>query len=256
MSGDIVIETRNLYKKFRIGTTERRTLFSAIRRTLSGDNPTRDIWALKDVSFSVSKGEMVAVIGPNGAGKTTLLRILAGIMTPTSGSFSVAGDVSCIFELGLGFNPHFTGLENVYQYASLHGISRREIEKKLPEIIEFAELEGFMGAKLGEYSSGMRARLAFATVMQMLRGIVMVDEVLAVGDERFQAKCAERIREIRAGGTTLFYVSHQMDQVAATCDRVLLLHHGRLCHDGPPAESIRRYRELCGTAPPGVARAG
>ncbi|MHB9155122.1 MAG: ABC transporter ATP-binding protein, partial [Endomicrobiales bacterium] len=241
MSNDSVIETSHLYKKFRIGTSDRLTLFSTLRYKLSGENPTRDHWALKDVSFSVNRGEMIAVIGPNGAGKTTLLRILSGIMAPTSGSFTVREEISCIFELGLGFNQNFTAIENVYQYAALHGISRREIDRRLPEIIEFSELEGFMGAKLGEYSSGMRARLAFATVIQTVRGIVMVDEVLSVGDMSFQKKCMATFQRLLSEGNTILFIAHGLGDMRKHCTRALYLDRGAQMGFGGIDEMERLY---------------
>lgn len=226
MDKEIIIETKNLCKEYNIGTSERMTLFSTIRQKLSGEFPNRKIWALKDINFSVEKGEMVAIIGPNGAGKSTLLRILAGIMHPTSGTYTVRGDVSCMFELGLGFNPRFTAIENVFLYGALHGISRKEMDKKLPEIVEFSELEDFMGAKLREFSTGMRARLAFATVIQTLSNIIMVDEALAVGDISFQRKCFKAFEKILNEGATILFVAQSIGEVRKLCKRALYLRKG------------------------------
>lgn len=230
---DTVIETHGLSKRFMIGTQERMTLFSSIRYKLNGEFPTREYWALRDINFSVNRGEMVAVIGPNGAGKTTLLRILSGIMRQTQGTFTVTEDVSCVFELGLGFNLRMTAIENLYLYASLHGISRRQINAKLPEIIDFAGLEGFMAAKLGEYSSGMRARLAFATVIQTVQGIVMIDEVLSVGDAVFQRKCLGAIKKILHEGNTVLFIAHGTSEVRDMCSRALYINAGKQVGFGP-----------------------
>ena len=236
-----VIETRNLSKMFHIGTNERHTLFSTLRYKLSGEYPTKEFWALRDVNISINKGEMLPIIGPNGAGKTTLLRILAGIMAPTSGTYSVNGEVSCIFELGLGFNPRFTALENVFLYGALHGMTRREISKKLPEIIEFSELGGFMETKLGEYSSGMRARLAFATVIQTVTGIVMIDEVLSVGDAAFQKKCVDAIEKLLNRGNTILFISHGVSNVVKYCKRALYLGKGKQMAFGDIHEVMALY---------------
>ena len=223
---DIVIETSHLSKMFMIGTTERMTLFSSLRYKLSGDFPVREFWALKDINFSVRRGEMVAVLGPNGAGKTTLLRILSGIIASTGGTFSVRDKVSTIFELGLGFNSRLSALENLYLYAALHGITRKEINRKLPEMMDFSEVGDFMGAKLGEFSSGMKARLAFATVVQTVRGIIMIDEALAVGDAAFQKKCMSAIEKLLNDGKTVLVISHGMGDARKFCSKALYINHG------------------------------
>ena len=238
-----VIETKNLSKKFKIGTSEKMTLFNTFRYKLSGENPTRELWALRDINISVKKGEMLAVLGPNGAGKTTLLRILSGIMSPTSGSYEVKGEVSCIFELGLGFNPKFTALENVYLYAALHGLSRKEINKKLPEIVKFSELDKFMGAKLSEFSSGMRARLAFATVMQTIKGIVMIDELLAVGDSDFQKKCIAVFEKLINEGNTMLFITHAVSDISKLCKNALYIDAGHQMGFGSISEIEEMYRE-------------
>lgn len=241
MLNNNVIEVNHLSKKFRIGTKDRLTLFTSIRHKLSGEYPKKDFWSLQDVNFSVKKGEMVPIIGPNGAGKTTLLRILSGIMAPTSGSFAVRDEVSCIFELGLGFNPRFTAIDNVYLYGALHGLTKKEIDKKLPDIIEFAELEGFMETKLGEFSSGMRARIAFATVIQTVVGAVMIDEVLSVGDAGFQKKCVTAIEKILNNGCTILFITHGVNDVKHLCQRALYLDKGRQAGFGNMNEMMELY---------------
>lgn len=240
---DIVIQTNNLSKKFKIGTRERLTLFTSLRYKLSGDYPETDFWALKNISFSVKKGEMIAVIGHNGAGKTTLFRILSGIMKQTSGTFNITENVSCMFELGLGFNLRFTAIENVYLYGALHGISRKEIDKKMDAIVEFAELDKFMGAKLGEYSSGMISRLAFATVIQTLQGIILVDEVLAVGDVAFQKKCTKAFEKVLNEGHTILFISHGIGEERKLCSNALYIDHGQQMAFGPMNEVEQMYYE-------------
>lgn len=241
MSDNIVIETNHLSKKFKIGTNERLTFFTSMRYKLSGSFPEKDLWALKDITFKVKKGEMVAVIGHNGAGKTTLFRILSGILKQTSGTFNIKEKISCMFELGLGFNLRFTALENVYLYGALHGISRKEINKKFDSIIEFAELENFVGTKLGEYSSGMISRLAFATIIQTLHGIILVDEVLSVGDIAFQKKCTKAFEKILNEGHTILFISHGIGDAKRLCKNALYIDHGTQMAFGPIDEVEDMY---------------
>ena len=222
-----IIKVEHLSKKFNIGTKERMTIFSSIRYKLSGEFPKREMWALQDINFSVEKGKMVAVIGPNGAGKSTLLRIISGIIKPTLGSFEVRGEVACLFELGLGFNSWFTALQNVYLYGAFHGLSRKEIDKKIPQIVEFSGLEGFMGAKLKDFSTGMRQRLAFATIIQTVEGVIIVDEVLTVGDALFQSKCIEAFENKLKQGNTILLVSHGLGRAESLCHKALYLNKGR-----------------------------
>ncbi|MCB4791200.1 MAG: ATP-binding cassette domain-containing protein [Elusimicrobia bacterium] len=226
MDNNIAIKVENLSKKFCIGTRDRMTLISTIRHRLGGEYPKREIWALQNINFTVKKGEMVVIIGPNGAGKTTLLRILSGIMSQTSGRYEINGETSCMFELGLGFNSNFSAIDNIYLYGALLGMSKKEIDKKLNDIIDFSELGDFMGAKLSEFSSGMSARLAFATVIQTVKGIVMVDEALAVGDLSFQKKCITAFENILNKGNTILFISHGIRGVNRMCKNALYINRG------------------------------
>lgn len=212
------------------------------------------LWALRHVSFQVRQGEAVGLVGANGSGKSTLLQLAAGVLRPAEGRVRVAGRVSPLIELAAGFDPELSGRDNVFLNGALLGRPRHEMARRLDRIVEFAELAEFIDLPVKNYSSGMYARLGFAVAVDVEPEILIVDEVLAVGDERFQAKCMERIRAIRAGGTTLLYVSHSMEQVTALCDRVIVLHRGRVLHDGGADEAFRRYRESQGL--PVVARAG
>jgi ABC-type polysaccharide/polyol phosphate transport system ATPase subunit len=209
-----------------------------------------EFWALRDVSFEVAPGESVGLIGHNGSGKSTLLKIAAGVLKPTRGTARVEGRVSPMIELAAGFDPDLTGRDNVFLNGALMGYSRKEMARKLDRIIEFSELGEFVDEPVKNYSSGMYARLGFAIAADVDPEILIIDEVLSVGDERFQAKCMDRIREIRASGCTIFYVSHSMGSVMELCDRALLLHHGALMFDGAPEPAIARYRELQGFTPP------
>jgi lipopolysaccharide transport system ATP-binding protein len=208
-----------------------------------------EFWALRHVSFQVLAGESVGLIGHNGSGKSTLLKVTAGVLKPSEGRVTVDGRISPMIELAAGFDPELTGRENIFLNGALLGHSRKEMATKVERIIEFSELGEFIDQPVKNYSSGMYARLGFAIAADVDPEILIVDEVLAVGDERFQAKCMERIRAIRAGGCTIFYVSHGMESVAELCDRVIVLHHGALVFDGPPGPAIERYRELQGFHP-------
>ncbi len=213
-----------------------------------------EFWALRKATLHVEAGESVGLIGHNGSGKSTLLKIAAGVLKPTEGTVRVEGRISPMIELAAGFDPDLTGRDNIFLNGALMGHSRKEMTGKLDRIVEFSELGEFIDQPVKNYSSGMYARLGFAIAADVDPEILIIDEVLAVGDERFQAKCMERIRSIRRSGCTIFYVSHSMDSVAELCDRVIVLHHGALVFDGAPAPAIERYRELQGFHPEPHAR--
>ena len=208
-----------------------------------------DFWALRHVSFEVRPGESVGLIGHNGSGKSTLLKVAAGVLRPVEGTVKVEGRISPMIELAAGFDPDLTGRDNIFLNGALMGHSRKEMLTKLDRIVEFSELGEFIDQPVKNYSSGMYARLGFAIAADVDPEILIIDEVLAVGDERFQAKCMERIREIRQGGCTIFYVSHGMGSVTELCQRVIVLHHGALVFDGEPPAAVERYRELQGFHP-------
>ena len=229
---------------FRMHREKITTLKEAILGRFRHVRDVDEFWALRGVTFDVRPGESVGLIGHNGSGKSTLLRIAAGVLRPSEGSVRVDGRISPMIELAAGFDPDLTGRDNVFLNGALMGYSRKEMAKRLPGIVEFSELEEFIDVPVKNYSSGMYARLGFAIAADVSPEILIVDEVLAVGDERFQAKCMERINAIRVSGCTIFFVSHDMGAVSQLCERVLVMHHGRLAFDGPPAAAIRRYREL------------
>ncbi len=198
--------------------------------------------ALTDVSFEVAKGETFGVIGANGSGKSTLLKLVAGILKPTSGRLAVSGKVSALIELGAGFHPEISGSENVVINGVMLGLSRKEIERKLPEIVAFAGLEDFIDQPVKTYSSGMYVRLGFAVAVHVDPEILVVDEVLAVGDEAFARRCLDTIQEFAARGKTIFFVTHSLALVEELCDRVLYLKEGREAGIGEPREMLARYR--------------
>ncbi len=239
------IELENVSKAYRLigrNPTLYETIGDKVRSLLRMGNYQRPkLWALRDLSFSVDQGEVLAIIGPNGAGKTTLLRLLAGVTTPTSGRVKVQGRVAPLIALGAGFNPELTGRENIYLNSIILGMNRREIEHKFDAIVDFAELVGFLDTPVKRYSSGMYARLGFATAIFTDLDILLVDEVLAVGDFAFQEKCLAKIRDLKQQGVSVVFVSHNLDMVRRICDRVILLEHGKISVDGDVSEATNRY---------------
>lgn len=201
----------------------------------------RDFWALQEISFTVRRGESVGVIGRNGSGKSTLLQLIAGTLQPTTGSARTHGRVAALLELGSGFNPEFTGRENVWLYAAVLGLSRPEIASRFDAIAAFADIGDFIDQPIKTYSSGMLVRLAFAVAISIDPEILIVDEALSVGDVFFQQRCFARIRELLARGTTFFLVSHDTAAVQNLCSRALFLENGRLLYAGPPEECVSRY---------------
>jgi len=204
----------------------------------------REFWALHDVSFELNKGDIVGIIGPNGCGKSTLLQIIAGTLDPTSGDVWHEGRISALLELGAGFDPEFTGVENVYMNASLLGFARRETDALFPQIERFAEIGDFINQPVKTYSSGMYVRLAFAIAASVEPDILIIDEALAVGDAVFQHRCLRRIKELHERGTTVLFVSHDVAAIHALCSRAILMNHGRIISDGDPADVLNRYQEI------------
>jgi ABC-2 type transport system ATP-binding protein len=207
-----------------------------------------ELWALRDVNLEIGAGLTVGLIGPNGSGKSTLLKVLSGILPPTTGTVAVRGRVASLLELGAGFNGELTGRENVYLNAAILGLSRRETSRSFDDIVAFAELEPFIDNQVKHYSSGQYVRLGFAVAVHVSPDILLVDEVLAVGDEAFQRKCLTKIAEFQERGCTILFVTHALDLVPRICGRAVVLDHGRVLHDGDPLEATERLRSLLGTA--------
>jgi ABC-type polysaccharide/polyol phosphate transport system ATPase subunit len=204
----------------------------------------RDFHALRDVNFSIRRGEATGIIGRNGSGKSTLLQLIAGTLTPTAGTVAVSGRISALLELGSGFNPEFTGTENVYLNGAIYGFTRAEMAERMEEIAAFADIGDFIEQPVKTYSSGMMMRLAFAVAVHVQPDVLIIDEALAVGDVFFSQKCFQRIREIVHKGATLIFVSHDMGAVQSLCDRALLLDQGNLVFDGAPEDCVSRYFNL------------
>lgn len=208
-----------------------------------GKRGYEEFHALRPLSLDIAQGETVGVLGHNGSGKSTLLKCIAGILSPTTGTISLRGRLASLLELGAGFHPELSGRENVYINAAFLGISRREIAKRFDDIVAFAELEQFIDEPVKHYSSGMYVRLGFAVAVNLEPDILLVDEVLAVGDEVFQKKCLNRVKQFQAEGRTIVFVTHAADMVREVCDRAIVLDHGHLVADAAPGEAIRIFRE-------------
>lgn len=201
------------------------------------------VHALRDVSFDINPGETVGIIGKNGAGKSTLLKLIAGVSSPTSGTVAINGKVAPLIELGAGFHYELTGSENIYLNGVIMGLKESHIKKKFNEIVAFAEVKEFIDTPLKYYSSGMQMRLAFAVAVFTNPEILLVDEILAVGDEGFQKKCLDKMNQFKKNGTTIVYVSHAMNTIAEFCDRVIYLEQGKVKFDGEAKEGVSLYRQ-------------
>ncbi len=208
---------------------------------LIGRKPISNFWALRDVSFQVNRGEMLALVGPNGSGKSTALQIAAGILQPTSGRVLTEGRIAALLELGAGFNPEFTGRENVYLSSEIMGVNHREIDLGFPEIERFASIGDFMDRPVKEYSTGMYMRLAFATAIHVRPDVLIVDEVLAVGDAIFANRCVKKFEELKSRGVTVLFVSHDLGLVKKLADRAIFLLNGSVTAEGRPSDVVNRY---------------
>src|SRR5437867_2163685 len=258
---DVVIKGEGLGKRYVIGhqaengryvalrdvlTHNVRSMWHKTKDLLRGDvlvqgDSREDIWALRDVNFEIRQGEVVGIIGRNGSGKSTLLKILSRITEPTEGRVSIRGRIASLLEVGTGFHPELTGRENVYLNGAILGMSRAEISRKFDGIVAFAEIEKFLDTPVKRYSSGMYVRLAFAVAAYLEPEILVVDEVLAVGDAQFQKKCLDKMQDVGRQGRTVFFVSHNMPAVTRLCPRAILLDEGRILRDGTSHEIVSMY---------------
>ncbi|CAB4362671.1 unannotated protein [freshwater metagenome] len=228
-------------KVFRLHTAQADSLKDRVIHL--GRSKRRDFTALHELDLTIPQGQTLGILGHNGSGKSTLLKCISGILRPTTGQVQLRGRIASLLELGAGFHPDLTGRENVYINAAFLGISRKEIERRFDSIVDFAELDTFIDEPVKHYSSGMYVRLGFAVAINLDPDILLVDEVLAVGDEVFQLKCINRIKQLQAAGRTIVFVTHNADTVREICDRAIVLDHGRVIADGEPGESIRVFRE-------------
>src|SRR5437762_4771992 len=241
MSGSLAISVNDVGKRFR-RYRERPT--SIKERIIKWRIHAEEFWALRDVSVDIPEGRTLGLLGPNGAGKTTLLKIVAGILRPSEGQVITRGRIASLLALGAGFHAELTGRENVYLNASILGLSRQEIDRLFDDIVAFAELEDFIDTQVKFYSSGMYVRLGFAVAVHVDPSILLVDEVLAVGDIAFQRKCLDKVAQFQRDGRTIVFVTHAPDQVVRTCDRAIILNKGRIVNEGSPHDVVRDFRML------------
>ncbi len=235
------IEVNGVSKRFNIPCEKTTTLYESIVKTLSGQNRCDEFWALKDITFNVEEGESLGVIGGNGSGKSTLLKLIANILRPTTGKIRVNGPITSFLELGVGFQADLTARENIHLYGKIMGLRSREINSKMEDVIKFSELERFMDTKLRNFSSGMQVRLAFATAIQTDPRILLVDEVLAVGDMGFQQKCFDYFNQYTKEGKTMVFVTHDLTSVRRFCQKTILLRNGEIADYGPTEKVIDTY---------------
>ncbi|NLB66056.1 MAG: ABC transporter ATP-binding protein [Lentisphaerae bacterium] len=239
------IRVENMGKRFRLRRAGSQTFKSAALDLLKHRGAGRNsFWALQDINFQVARGETLGIVGANGAGKSTLLSLLAGTKVPTTGDIQTRGNISSLLELGAGFHPDLTGRENVYLAGAIMGLSRRQMRERFEAIVEFAGLADFIDQPVKHYSSGMYVRLGFAVAVEVDPDILLIDEVLAVGDENFQKKCLRKMEDFRRAGKTLLIISHDLGTIQSISDRILFLDKGRVEGLGDPREVIGRYRTL------------
>ena len=241
---EIAVEVKNLHKNFKLPTEKAAGLKQAIFNWLRGVKGYKKQQVLKGLDFTIKKGEFLGIVGRNGSGKSTLLKILAGIYYPSKGEVTVNGTLVPFIELGVGFNPELTGRENVYLNGALLGFSNKEMDAMYDDIWKFAELEQFQDQKLKNYSSGMQVRLAFSIAIRAKGDILVLDEVLAVGDAAFQQKCNDYFKDLKNNGQTIILVTHSMENVRKFCTRAIMIEGGKIVHDGDPKEVADEYLKL------------
>jgi ABC-2 type transport system ATP-binding protein/lipopolysaccharide transport system ATP-binding protein len=241
MNPENLIEVRDVSMRYRVHKSRRRSLRESIFRSVLRRDEVIDVWALKEVSFSVARGDALGVIGDNGSGKSTLCLLISRIMTPTSGKVEVVGKVSALLSLGAGFQPDLTGRDNIFLNGIYLGYKRDEIQAKFKEIVDFAELWDFIDVPLRTYSSGMRARLAFSIAASIRPEVLVIDELMGVGDIRFRQKSTARMKEMISESQGLVVVSHSMQTIRSICSRVVWLDKGQMVADGPVEEVVSKY---------------
>jgi ABC-2 type transport system ATP-binding protein len=241
VSANTSVDVVDVSKQFRLFNAKYQSLKERVLH--GGKNPYQEFWALKDVAFEVAEGQTVGILGRNGSGKSTLLKCISGILKPTKGKVLVRGQLAALLELGAGFQPELSGRDNIYLNGSLLGLSQKEMDRRFDQIVAFAELENFIDNQVKFYSSGMFVRLGFAVAVNVDPDVLVVDEVLAVGDENFQHKCLARIREFQEEGRTILFVTHSSELVRQVCDRAVVLSDGVMIGEGTAAQAVRTYQK-------------
>ena len=243
-NNEFAIQVKNMSKDFIIYGDKANTLKERIIRFSKNKKEVRNV--LKNINLNIGKGETVALIGVNGSGKSTLLKLITKIIYPNKGSIKVKGKISSLLELGAGFHPDFSGRENIYFNASIFGLTKKEIDSRLDKIIEFSELGEFIDTPIRTYSSGMYMRLAFSVAINVDADVILIDEILAVGDQRFQDKCMKKMLELKKEGKTMVFVSHSKEAVQFLCDRAVWLKDGVIEMDGKTQDVLKEYEKVCG----------
>ena len=244
MNSDVSIELRNVSKNFLLSHEKKKTVYKFLTSVISRKNNIEKLNILKNISFTIKKGEMLGIIGFNGSGKTTLLKIIANILIPNSGELFTKGKIIPFLELGTGFHGEMTARDNIIQYGVILGFTKKEIESKIDEIINFAELEKFLDTKIKKFSAGMFARLAFSTAIKVDPDILLIDEVLSVGDISFQEKSFKTIMDFKKKGKTIILVSHAIEQIKKYCDKALWIHEGIIQSYGSPKKVVEEYEQF------------
>lgn len=240
MEENVALKVQNVGMKFRLSTEKVDSLKEYFIKKLSGKMKYDEFWALKDINFTLEKGDRLGILGLNGAGKSTLLKVIAGVLKPTTGTVEACGKIAPLLELGAGFDKQYTGAENIYLYGAVLGYSKKFVKERFDEIVDFSELRPFLNVPVKNYSSGMRSRLGFAIATQVQPEILILDEVLAVGDQKFHEKSEKKILEMMGEGVTVLFVSHAMDQVERICNKAILLEKGKIVAAG----SVQEVKEI------------
>ncbi len=237
---DTVIKFQNVTKKFAFQS--QKTFKEFLPALIRGEETSKGFTALDNISFEIEKGESIGIIGPNGSGKSTILKLIAGVMSPTMGKVEVEGQISPLIELGAGMHPELTGMENIYLNGAILGLKKKQIDANLQSIIDFSEIEEFINQPVKHYSSGMYMRLAFAIAVHVNPEILIVDEILAVGDDAFQKKCFRKMEEFKQNGVTIIFVSHSLGQVREFCNKAIYINHSKLIAQGNVDEVCDKYQ--------------
>lgn len=243
MNNDIAVKVENISVKFNLSTEKIDSLKEFAIKAVKGEIKFDEFWALRDISFELKKGDRLGILGLNGSGKSTLLKVIANVYKPTEGTVYRKGSMVPLIELGAGFDPQYTGRENIFLYGSVLGLKKSFLQEKYDEIVAFSELERFIDVPIKNYSSGMRARLGFAIATSVKPDILILDEVLSVGDAKFRKKCEKKLAELLEQGVTVLFVSHSITQVSEICNKAMILDHGQMIAFGPTDKVAKYYNE-------------